>query len=178
MIVLLLRKAAQGFDGMEVVTWLLRHEPTDAQLRAGNYMKRRTEFQGLPIAIETEAGGVRRGVNKADGHAWEQRLPFAYGYIKGTLGVDGDDVDCFLGLNPDAETAYVVRARRWGAWSKYDEDKVMLGFNDRMEAERAFLLSYSDPRFLGEVDAVPMYCLADLLKARRGQPLTRNHLEC
>jgi hypothetical protein len=50
-------------------TYRRSHEPTDPQRRAGNDRKRKLDIQGLTIAVETEAGGVRRGVNKADGHA-------------------------------------------------------------------------------------------------------------
>lgn len=146
-------------------------DPTDAQLRSGNYKKRRITFAGLPIAIETEAGACRHGVNR-DGHAWEKRLPYAYGYFEGTLGVDGDAVDCFLGPDEAAAVAYVVRQRKVNRWDQYDEDKVMLGFASESEAARCFLLGYNDDRFLGEVVPIAMDALPDRLKACRGKPLT------
>lgn len=146
-------------------------DPTDAQLRSGNYKKRRITFAGLPIAIETEAGQCRHGVNR-DGHAWEKRLPYAYGYFEGTLGVDGDAVDCFLGPDESAPIAYVVRQRKVNRWDQYDEDKVMLGFASESEAARCFLLGYNDDRFLGEVVPIAMDALPDRLKACRGKPLT------
>lgn len=157
-------------DPLGIETARRSHEPTDAQLRAGNYAKRRVTFAGLPIAIETEAGALRRGVNR-EGKAWEVRLPFAYGYFEGTLGVDGDAVDCFLGLDESAPLAYVVRQRKVNRWEQYDEDKVMLGFGSEDEARRAFLLSYNDERFLGEIVAVPVAGLRDRLQACRGQML-------
>ncbi len=147
------------------------HEPTDAQLRSGRYPKRRIRVLGLPIAVETEAGHLRRGVNRDD-VAWEHRLPYAYGYIDGTLGVDGDAVDVFLGLGLYAPTCYVVRQRKVNRWDEYDEDKLMLGFETEGEARRAFLLSYNDARFLGEVVPIAVAELPARLRACRGKPLT------
>jgi hypothetical protein len=98
-------------------------------------------------------------------------MPFAYGYILGSLGVDGDPVDCFLGPNPAAPTCFLVPARRWGGWKEYDEDKLMLGFDSEDDARRAFLLSYSDPRFFGPIVPMPVAELRARLKASRGQML-------
>ena len=45
----------------------------------------------------------------------------------------------------------------------------MLGFDSEEEAKRAFLLSYSDPRFLGPIDAIPVCELRARLAASSGQ---------
>lgn len=131
-------------------------EPTDAQFRAGNYRKRPIPWMGLTIAIENEAGSVRSGTGPG-GVRWETRMVFPYGYVKGTEGVDGDEVDIIIG--PQLETApmvYIVHQRRAGDWAKYDEDKSLAGFMSEDEARAAFLANYDDPRFLGPITAMPV----------------------
>lgn len=145
------------------------HEPTEAQKQSGNYAKKRVNRHGLDIAIENPAGSIRSGKDR-NGQAWEIRLPFDYGYINGTLGVDGDHVDCFLGLNPFASKVYVVHARTCGDWDQFDEDKCMLGFDSEDDAKAAFLASYSDPRFLGDITTMPVEEFVEKVKATKESP--------
>lgn len=134
-------------DTVRHVPW---HEPSQAQKRAGNYRKRRIAWRGLELAIENEAGSVRTFLNP-DGSVGEKRLIYPYGYVCGSTGADGDEVDVFVGPDLDAPFVYVVRAQAKGDWSRYDEDKCMLGFASLEDAEQAFLRNYDDPRFLGEI---------------------------
>lgn len=128
--------------------------PTVAEKVSGEYPKRTVGWQGLTVSIENEPGSHREGVNR-DGQKWRQQMPFAYGYINNTTGLDGDCVDVFLGPNlVDAGYVYIVDARKVNRWDEFDEQKVMLGFNTQEEAIAAFLASYSDPRFLGPVKAM------------------------
>ena len=82
-------------------------DPSEAQVEAGNYNKRKVRFQGLPISIETEAGQTRSGTG-ADGKRWSVEMPTPYGYLKRTEGADGEQVDVYLGSNGSAPTVYVV----------------------------------------------------------------------
>lgn len=145
--------------------------PTPAQLQAGNYRKQHIRFQGLEISIENPAGSVRSGVDPG-GKPWSIRMRHAYGYILGSRGVDKDHVDCYVGPDADAPTAYVVHQRKAGAWDRFDEDKVMLGFASQQEATRAYLAHYDDPRFLGPVTAMPM----DEFKAKIADPGWRGQM--
>lgn len=132
------------------------HEPSEARKRAGNYAKRKISWRGLTLAIENEAGSVRTFRNP-DGSIGEKRLVYPYGYVCQSTGADGDEVDVFVG--PDLDTApvvYIVRAQSKGDWSRYDEDKVMLGFASLEDAEHVFLACYDDPRFLGEIVPMPV----------------------
>lgn len=141
-------------------------EPSDRQKQAGNYAKRKVPWQGLMISVENEAGDMRRGVG-ADGD-WATRLFYAYGYVNGTMGVDGDQVDVYLG--PELEHApmvYVVHQRRYGAWEEYDEDKCMLGFLSEEDAVHAYLSCYDDERFLGPVTAMPVAEFVEKVKATK-----------
>lgn len=131
------------------------HEPTDAQLRSGNYAKAKRSFQGMTVAIETPAGMVRRGVDSG-GVQWESRMSHDYGYVVGSMGMDGDAVDVFLGLNEEAEFAYVIDQCVPPSFSHVDEQKVMLGFDSEADACAAYLANYSDARFLGSVTVLPV----------------------
>lgn len=132
-----------------------RGEPTKAQLNAGNYHKPRVKFAGMEIAIENPAGSLRSGVDR-DGVPWQTRMLFPYGYIVGSRGVDGDEVDCYVGPAEGAPMAFVVHQRKAGDWTAYDEDKVMLGFLTEEEAASVYLKHYNDPRFLGPITAMPI----------------------
>lgn len=147
-----------------------RGEPTPAQLKAGDYEKRKVAWKDQTLAIENEAGHVRRGTNR-DGVTWEIRMKFAYGEILGSKGVDGDPVDCFLGPNMESAThVYVVHARKVNRWDQYDEDKCMLGFDSEEDAKAAFLSCYSDPRFLGDVTAMPVDEFVNKVRATKEKP--------
>lgn len=129
-------------------------QPTDAQLKAGNYPKKKLSYRGLTITIETPANTTRSGTDR-NGHEWSTKMQNDYGYINRTEGVDGDHVDCYIGPNDAAEQVYIVHQRKAGDWEAYDEDKVMLGFDSEEEAKEAYLKHYDDPRFLGPVTAMP-----------------------
>ena len=102
---------------------------TEDQKKAGNYpMKHvRKGLGGLDVTIETRKGSYREGVGK-DG-PWRIKMPCDYGYIKGTLGRDGDHVDCFLGPMrglTDASLVWVMNQEKPDG--RFDEHKIFLGF--------------------------------------------------
>lgn len=129
-------------------------KPTQAQLEAGNYPKDKLAYRGLTITIENKAGTVRSGVGPG-GKPWKTKMVNDYGYVNGSMGVDGDQVDCYIGPDDGAENVFVVHQRKAGDWSKYDEDKVMIGFPSEAAAVAAFKKHYDDPRFLGPVTTMP-----------------------
>lgn len=124
--------------------------PTPAQAEAGNYKKPRVKWQGLEIAIENPVGSTR------EGKGWKTTMRNAYGYICRSGGVDGDEVDVYLGDDMDAPTVYVVHQRKAGNWKAYDEDKCMIGFKSEAAARSAYLAHYDDDRFLGPITAMPV----------------------
>ncbi len=155
-------------DFVKSAVYRFPHEPTPAQISAGNYPKRKVAWRGLTISIENEAGSVRRGT-KPDGTPWETRMIHPYGYINHTEGVDGDHVDVFLGPDLDAPMVYVVHQRKVDDWDRYDEDKIMAGYSSQDEAVHAFLANYDDPRFLGPVTAMPVDEFKDKVLAANGR---------
>lgn len=172
-----LAAGAQDLEGMGAVhepalPMLVRRnpgEPSRKQAEAGRYNKPRVEWQGLTIAIENPAGSMRRGTNR-DGVSWEVRMLYDYGEVVGSMGVDGDPVDIYLGPNPDAPLVYVVHQRKVNRWDEYDEDKVMAGFDSEEDAKAAFLSCYNDPRFLGPVTAMPVAEFVAKVRATRERP--------
>jgi hypothetical protein len=111
------------------------------------------KFQGLDIAIENKPGSVRKGVDK-DGKPWRTVMKWPYGYIRGTKGADGEDVDCYVGVVKDAPKAFVVHQKKDDG--SYDEDKVMLGFESAEAARKGYLEHYNTDKFLGPIKAVAM----------------------
>lgn len=122
---------------------------------ANRQLQGRLNFQGLEISIENRKGGVRKGVDP-DGNEWRTKMKIPYGYIRRTEGADEDHIDCFVGPNKDSPTVYVVSIKD-PKTDKYDEDKVMLGFDSKEEAEKAFRQHYDDPeKFLLDTRTMTM----------------------
>lgn len=141
---------------------------------SGHKLQDRTAFRGLNISIENKKGTIRRGVD-SDGHKWAIKMHYDYGYIRGTEGVDGDHVDCYIGDNIDAKNVYIIHQKIPGT-DKYDEDKCMLGFDTLADAKAAYLKQYDKPGFFGGVDTVPFELFKQkvLMKKYHGKKLVLN----
>jgi hypothetical protein len=116
---------------------------------SGYPLQGRTKVHGMDISIENKKGSIRNGTDK-DGHDWSIKMNFDYGYIRGTVGRDKDHVDCYLGPNLDVETVFIVHQND-PVTGKYDEDKVMLGFETEEEAKKAYLSQYDRQGFMGDI---------------------------
>ena len=141
---------------------------------SGHKLQGRTAFRGLNISIENKKGTIRRGVD-SDGHKWAIKMHYDYGYIRGTEGVDGDHVDCYIGDNIDAKNVYIIHQKIPGT-DKYDEDKCMLGSDTLADAKAAYLKQYDKPGFFGGVDTVPFELFKQkvLMKKYHGKKLVLN----
>ena len=117
-------------------------EPTEAQKEAGNYKKGHVQIGTFDITIEQPQGSVRKGTD-ADGKQWENKMNNTYGYIRGTVGVDGDHIDVFLSNDIDGwDGRKVFVIDQYNPDGSFDEHKVMLGFNDADEAKGDYLANY------------------------------------
>lgn len=114
-------------------------DPTDEQKDDGDYQKGELSAFGLDLAIENPKGHVRSGKSES-GDEWSVSMAHDYGYIKGTKGLDGDEVDVFIGPNLESEKAFVIE--QVDPSGKLDEHKVMLGFDDEESAKQGYLSSY------------------------------------
>ena len=116
-------------------------------------------IDGLHVSVENRKGSIRRWKDH-DGKEGQTKVTHHYGYVRQTLGVDDDHVDCFLGPLATTEkikgtTVYVIKTHKPPAFTELDEDKAMIGFASQEAAKQAFHENYSDPRFLAQMDAIP-----------------------
>lgn len=147
--------ASEPVQQIEAARAEVAPEPTEAQKEAGNYKKGHLTLQGLDIALENPKGSTRSGTDK-DGKAWQSTMAHDYGYIKRTLGADGDHVDVFIGDQPDSETVYVVDQVD-PKTGKFDEHKVMMGFADEQAAQAGYLANYEKGwKGLSAIKAMPV----------------------
>jgi AraC-like DNA-binding protein len=116
-------------------------QPSLAQIQAGNYRKDHVRALGLDVTIENPRGSTRSGTGP-DGRSWSRTLNHHYGYIRGTLGADGDHLDTFLGDQPDNPTRQVFVIDQHKPEGGFDEHKVMLGFRNQRAAEQAYASEY------------------------------------
>lgn len=113
---------------------------------------RAVKFHGITISIEFDKGDTKRGVGDY-GEVWENTYEVPYGEIPGSRTLaDGEGVDIYIreeGI--DAPMVFVVhQLTRFG---KFDEDKVMLGFDDMDAAVRAYK-KHGPPWGFGSVDSM------------------------
>ena len=128
------------------------------------------DFQGLDIRVENPTGTLRSGV-APNGQTWETSMEADYGYIAGTEGKDGEDVDVFVGPDKDAQSAYIITIMKPPTFENIDEQKVMLGYNTGAEAKRAFMRHYDSPKFFGSMTAMTMTYFKKKIKESDGKLL-------
>jgi hypothetical protein len=116
---------------------------------SGHKLEDRYKVQGMDISIENKKGSTRSGTDK-DGHEWNTKMHYDYGYIRGTVGKDKDHLDCYVGPDRESERVFIVHQND-PVTGAYDEDKVMLGFDSENEARKAYLSQYDRPGFLGDI---------------------------
>jgi hypothetical protein len=120
--------------------------PRDPTTKISAKPPEQMHWNGLSIIIENPKGAVREGTDKG-GYHWEIKMKDHYGFIQNTSGEDGEGVDVFI--NPDAPehfdnqsgSVYIVHQEVDG---EYDEDKVMIGYASKSEAEDAYRSNYED----------------------------------
>lgn len=109
-------------------------------------------YQNIPIHIETDVGEVRKHKHG------ETTMYYPYGCIKNTVGIDGEEIDCFIGNNPYAPNVYIIKL------AKADrEEKTFLGWNTKEEAIMVFLAHYNSQNFLGEVTELPIQIFKEMI---------------
>jgi hypothetical protein len=122
-------------------------EPSDAQIKAGNFKKKKVNWNGLRISIENPAGTVRKG-------KWGQtKMKHDYGYIRQTEGADGDHLDVFLGPDMDSEIVFIVdQVGPKGV--RFDEHKCIIGATNKKQARAIYLGNYSKGWKCGPITAM------------------------
>lgn len=156
-------------DGESIVSGQdVETSPSEAQKESGNYKKGHVEVDGLDITIENPVGSTRSGKDD-NGKEWKQKIVHDYGYIKGTKGKDKDQVDIFInsGSNPsDVSASPVFIVDQVDPDGKFDEHKVMLGFDSKDAAEKGYLDNYEKGwRGLGEITEIPYSDFKDWVRS-------------
>jgi len=148
-------------------------QPTQAQKEAGNYKKGHLSVQGLDISVENPRGSERIGV-RDDGSVWRHTMSDHYGYIKRTVGADSEQVDTYIGPQPEAEHVYVVDQLHQKT-GQFDEHKVMIGFPDQASAEAAYRSNFDPGWKTGPVHAMSINKFKSWLKdGDTSQPMTQH----
>lgn len=147
-------------------------EPTQAQMLSGNYKKGSFSLHGLKISIENPRGSERKGVDP-DGKEWAISMTDHYGYINGTQGADGDQVDVYVGKNTASDMVYVVDQLNQQNGT-FDEHKVMLGFGSKREAINAYKKNFTAGWRVGKVTGAPIEVFKEWLDSGKTRvPFTR-----
>jgi phage gp29-like protein len=121
-------------------------------------------FAGLPVAVENARGTTREWPGGST------TMKHDYGYIEGHVGADDEEVDVYLGPNEKAPWAYVVHQLKAPTYDKYDEDKVMLGFDSQEDAKRAYVAHRNDgEKAIKAISSMPMDAFHRQLRRRKGQ---------
>jgi inorganic pyrophosphatase len=129
-------------------------------------------FQGLQISVENPAGSTREWYDEHADENGETKMLIPYGYIRGTMGLDGDAVDVFVGPDQTSEKVYVIQQLKKVGKDKFeglDEQKVMLGFASSKAAKTAYLKHYNSPEFFGGMKQYPMDKFKEKLAETKGE---------
>lgn len=173
-----------GFDGqgrivpggeLGVLSKHLRAEMrAEYALEKAFALEDRFMFQGFPIAIENKRGTFRYW-DDGNGGKGKTLMLYAYGYIEGSMGADGDSIDVFIGNNPNAGSVYIIHQQNPGN-GIYDEDKVMLGFSNAQDAELAYRAHYDRPDFYVACSEMSIEHLRRLIDSQQTE-LSKSHTQ-
>lgn len=146
-------------------------EPTDQDKQNDNYLKGKFSLDGLDIAIENPAGSIRSGTDE-NGDTWENEMQHHYGYIEGTQGADGDELDVFIHRDMTDFNGKIFVIDQLNPVSQaFDEHKLVVGVDDAEQAKAVYLANYEpDWKGLGKITELSM----DQLKDKLGQTWSEN----
>jgi len=110
----------------------------------------------LQVIIENAKG------TKREGRGWTVCMPVDYGYIPRTHGADGENLDAYVGPNPNSRLVWIINQRRITTGA-FDEHKCMLGFDSEAEATAAYLACFdaSGPARIGSIKQMEMPAFID-----------------
>jgi hypothetical protein len=115
------------------------------------------DFQGIKINLENLAGSTREGTD-ASGKKWYTKMRYHYGEIDRGVGTDGDKLDVYLGPNPHSKMVFIIGQNHPGSHptkaGKFDEQKVMLGFDSADSAKKAYMKQYDRPDYFRSLTAM------------------------
>lgn len=146
-------------------------EPTEAQIEAGTYKKGHVKVQGFDISIENPDKSQRAGTSET-GKKWSITMAGHYGYFKRSEGKDGEQIDVFVnaGNRRKSDKSYIVDQVDPKS-GKFDEHKVMLGYNSLPAATEGYLANYEKGwKGLGNITAVEIEELKEFVGKKQRTP--------
>lgn len=109
-------------------------------IKKSDPIKKEYTFKDIDICIEWPKGSIRKygKDNSLDG----KKMKADYGYIKNTTSPDHEEIDVYVGSRKDSDKVFLLLQKP----TPYDiehgfsmpEEKYMLGFNSKEEAEKAY----------------------------------------
>jgi hypothetical protein len=136
--------------------------PSDAQKIAGNYAKGHIKVSGIDVTLENPKGSIRSGTS-TNGTPWQVEMPAHYGYVKRTVGRDGDQVDAYIGDNPQSKRVYVIDQKDLGT-RRFDEHKAVLGVNSVTEARNLYARAFSDNQGADRIGGITPMSVSEFRK--------------
>ena len=113
-----------------------KHKAMLEEKRASTRKAMKTlDHQGIPVKIDRPVGHVQSGKD-SNGVEWSREYKLDYGFIPKTKGGDDDELDVFMGPNPEAKVAYWIAQQKDDG--TFDEYKVFLGFDSPEDAKKAY----------------------------------------
>jgi ppGpp synthetase/RelA/SpoT-type nucleotidyltranferase/SAM-dependent methyltransferase len=153
-----------------------------ALLKAQRKLHGRRWVDGLHVSIENRRGSVRHWRDH-DGTDGRTKMRSPYGYLRGTVGADNDQVDTFLGPHARSEEVanypvYIVTTQKPPDFSQVDEQKVMVGYPSQAAARTDFLHHYGgEERYIGQIDVLSWEDFKrDVRYTRYGAPFVRGEV--
>lgn len=126
-----------------------KHEKT-----AGKKVVEEKDYKGLPVAVEVKKNSFRfRKFYKTLMHC-------DYGYIKGTQGEDGEEIDVYM-INKDSDKVYRIKQLKKGT-GQFDEYKYILGARSEDEAKGMYL-RHMPELFFGGIKEIPFDAFKQLV---------------
>ena len=163
-----LQKSALNSQNNQMTSKLQSNKTIDKSLTySGHKLQGRTKLYDMDISIENKKGSYRCGTDK-DGHNWKVKMYCDYGYIRGTVGVDKDHLDCYVGPDKEAEKVYVIHQND-PVTHKYDEDKCMLCFASAEDAKKAYMKQYDRPGFYGSMTTMTIEQFKSFIFSHKGK---------
>lgn len=117
---------------------------------ANDPLKKTIEIGGVKIGIEWPKGTIRTW-DHLPNNDYRVKMKADYGYIKGTEGDDGEEVDVYAGPNRESTKVFLVEQLKDDG--SYDEEKYMLGYDNITEAKNSYL-DHMEKEKMGAVKAL------------------------
>lgn len=111
-------------------------------------------FQDIELHIENWKGSFREGTDP-NGRKWRTIFNCPYGYIQNVKSSDGDFLDVFVGDNENSNRVFIVKQKNIKT-GKFDEYKIMLGFNSLEEAKEMYFSNYDTKKQFDSIKEISM----------------------